>query len=128
MVRGEVWWAATPGGDRPVLVLTRDPLADRIGAVVVAACTRTVRGVMSELPLGPEDGMPTACVASFGKSAHASARCLSQPYHASIRDQNASGVRGPIQGARLRLMVTIQFHRPAGFSQDCLGPRCIVLA
>ena len=65
MVRGEVWWAATPGGDRPVLVLTRDPVADRIGAVVVAACTRTVRGLTSELPLGPEDGMPAACVATF---------------------------------------------------------------
>ena len=65
MVRGEVWWAATPGGDRPVLVLTRDPVADRIGAVVVAACTRTIRGVTSELPLGLEDGMPSACVAAF---------------------------------------------------------------
>src|SRR5437016_10810240 len=65
MVRGEVWWAATPGGDRPVLVLTRDPVADRVDAVVVAACTRTVRGLSSELPLGPEDGMPAACVATF---------------------------------------------------------------
>jgi len=65
MVRGEVWWAATPGGDRPVLVLTRDPVADRAGAVVVAACTRTVRGLVSELSLGPEDGLPEQCVASF---------------------------------------------------------------
>jgi mRNA interferase MazF len=65
VVRGEVWWAATPGGDRPVLVLTRDPVADRIGAVVVAACTRTVRGLISELPLGPDDGLPEPCVASF---------------------------------------------------------------
>jgi mRNA interferase MazF len=64
MMRGEVWWASTPGGDRPVLVLTRDPVADRIDAVVVAACTRTVRGLTSELPLGAEDGMPAACVAS----------------------------------------------------------------
>jgi mRNA-degrading endonuclease toxin of MazEF toxin-antitoxin module len=30
-----------PGGDRAFLVLTRDPVADRIGAVVVAALTRT---------------------------------------------------------------------------------------
>ncbi len=48
-----------------MLVLTRDPVADRIGAVVVAACTRTVRGVRSELALGPDDGMPEACVANF---------------------------------------------------------------
>lgn len=48
-----------------MLVLTRDPVADRIGAVTVAACTRTVRGLLSELPLGPSDGMPEPCVASF---------------------------------------------------------------
>jgi mRNA interferase MazF len=48
-----------------VLVLTRDPVADRIGAVVVAACTRTVRGLLSELALGPTDGMPEPCVATF---------------------------------------------------------------
>ena len=65
VVRGEIWWASAPGGDRPVLGLTRDPVADRIGAVVVAACTRTIRGLHSELALGPEDGMPEACVASF---------------------------------------------------------------
>jgi mRNA interferase MazF len=65
VVRGEVWWASTPGGDRPVVVLTRDPVADRIGAVVVAACTRTIRGLQSELRLGRADGMPAECVASF---------------------------------------------------------------
>ena len=65
MVRGEIWWAATPGGDRPVVVMTRDPVADRIGAVVVAPCTRTIRGLQSELPLGPADGMPEPCVANF---------------------------------------------------------------
>jgi mRNA interferase MazF len=65
VVRGEVWWATAPGGDRPVLVLTRDPVADRIGAVVVVVCTRTIRGLMSELPLGVEDGLPEACVAAF---------------------------------------------------------------
>ena len=65
VVRGEIWWASAPGGDRPVLVLTRDPVADRIAAVVVVACTRTVRGLTSELPLGPEDGLPEPCVAAF---------------------------------------------------------------
>jgi mRNA interferase MazF len=66
MQRGEIWFAATPGGDRPVLVLTRDPVADRIGSVVVAALTRTRRGLVSELVLMPtEDGVPTECVVNF---------------------------------------------------------------
>jgi mRNA interferase MazF len=66
MQRGEVWFAETPGGDRPVLVLTRDPVADRIGAVVVAVLTRTERGLVSELRLTPDqDGVPTDCVVNF---------------------------------------------------------------
>ena len=65
MQRGEIWFAATPGGDRPVLVLTRDPVADHIGAVVVAALTRTRRGLVSELPLTTADGVPTDSVVNF---------------------------------------------------------------
>ncbi|HTE85167.1 MAG TPA: type II toxin-antitoxin system PemK/MazF family toxin [Dehalococcoidia bacterium] len=66
MRRGEVWFAATPGGDRPVLVLTRDPVADRIQSVVVAALTRTKRGLISELNLtAARDGVPTDCVVNF---------------------------------------------------------------
>ena len=66
MERGEIWFAATPGGDRPVLVLTRDPIADRIDTVVVAALTRTRRGLVSELLLTPDlDGVPTECVVNF---------------------------------------------------------------
>ena len=66
MQRGEVWFTATPGGDRPVLVLTRDPVADRIGSVVVAAITRSVRGLVSELQLTAiEDGVPSDCVVNF---------------------------------------------------------------
>ncbi len=65
MQRGDIWFAATPGGDRPVLVLTRDPVADRIGAVVVAALTRTRRGLVSELALTRADGVPTDSVVNF---------------------------------------------------------------
>jgi len=66
MQRGEIWFAATPGGGRPVLILTRDPVAARIGSVVVAALTRTRRDLVSELELTPErDGVPTACVVNF---------------------------------------------------------------
>lgn len=65
MQRGEIWFTATPGGDRPVLVLTRDPVASRIGSVVVAALTRTRRGVVSELELTTADGVPTDSVVNF---------------------------------------------------------------
>ena len=66
MQRGEIWFAATPGGDRPVLVLTRDPVADRIASVVVAVLTRTVRGLVSELELTvADDGVPSDCVVNF---------------------------------------------------------------
>ena len=66
MKRGEIWFAATPGGDRPVLVLTRDPVANRIAAVVIAALSRTERGLVSELRLTKKvDGVPTDCVVNF---------------------------------------------------------------
>lgn len=49
-----------------MLVLTRDPVADRIDRVVVAALTRTRRGLMSELVLtAADDGVPSDCVVSF---------------------------------------------------------------
>lgn len=66
MRRGEIWFAETPGGARPVLILTRDPVAGRIQAIVVAALTRTRRDLVSELVLTPgEDGVPTDCVVNF---------------------------------------------------------------
>ena len=66
MRRGEIWFADTgSAGDRPVLVLTRDPVADRIGAIVVAHLTTTIRGVSSELRLGLADGLRRDCVVCF---------------------------------------------------------------
>ena len=65
MQRGEIWFAETPNGDRPVLVLTRDPVAARIGGVVAAELTRTIRGVASELPLTVEDGVLVESVVNF---------------------------------------------------------------
>lgn len=63
--RGDVWFAATPSGDRPVLVLTRDPVASIIERVVVAELRSTARQVESELALGPGDGLPGDCVVTF---------------------------------------------------------------
>ncbi|WP_419846532.1 type II toxin-antitoxin system PemK/MazF family toxin [Candidatus Poriferisocius sp.] len=65
MQRGEIWFAETPNGDRPVLVLTRDPVAARIGSVVAAGLTRSIRGLPSELPLSVDDGVPVESVVNF---------------------------------------------------------------
>lgn len=49
-----------------MLVLTRDPVADRIQSVVVAALTRTRRHLVSELELtAVADGVPSDCVVNF---------------------------------------------------------------
>ncbi len=49
-----------------MLVLTRDPVADRISSLVVAALTRTRRVLVSELVLtASDDGVPTDCVVNF---------------------------------------------------------------
>ena len=66
MNNGEIWFADLPSGNRPVLILTRDPVAERIGSVVVAAISRTRRGLVSELELTKKnDNVPTDCVVSF---------------------------------------------------------------
>ena len=49
-----------------MLVLTRDPVADRIQSVVVAALTRTKRDLVSELELNVlADEVPSDCVVNF---------------------------------------------------------------
>jgi mRNA interferase MazF len=64
--RADVWWADVPGDAvRPVVVVTRERFVDRLNAVLVAPVTTTVRDIPTELPLGPEDGMPRPCAANF---------------------------------------------------------------
>jgi mRNA interferase MazF len=36
-----------------------------LNAVLVAPATRTIRGIATQVRLGPEDGMPTECALSF---------------------------------------------------------------
>jgi len=63
MRRGEVWWATLPdpAGTRPVVLLSRDRAIEVRNAVIVAAVSRTVRGIPTEVPLGKKDGMPRKC-------------------------------------------------------------------
>jgi len=61
-----VWWGDLEGiGRRPFLVMTRSAAIPVLFNVLAAPITRTVRNLPTELPLGPDDGMPRHCVASF---------------------------------------------------------------
>jgi mRNA interferase MazF len=67
MRRGEVWWAelADPAGRRPVVLLSRDEAYAIRELVTVAAVTKRVRGIPSEVPLDRSDGLSRACAANL---------------------------------------------------------------
>ena len=62
--RGEVWLADVDKA-RPVVVLTRDPMGRLLNSVIVAPVTSTIRGVSTEVPVGPADGVRQASVANL---------------------------------------------------------------
>lgn len=59
MRRGEIWMFrfAPPDKQRPVLLLTRTDMIPVLNTVTVAPLTRTIRGVASEVVVGPEVGI-----------------------------------------------------------------------
>ena len=61
VARGDIVWTdlGPPAGRRPVCVLTRDAAIDVLTTVTCAPVTRTVRGIRSEVEVGPEEGLPT---------------------------------------------------------------------
>ena len=63
--QGDVWWAETESKRRPVLVLTRSEAIPVLTRLIVAPVTSSVRGIPTEVLLGPEEGLPRACAASF---------------------------------------------------------------
>jgi mRNA interferase MazF len=60
VARSEIYWAdlGPPAGRRPVCVLTRDAAIGVLVSVTCAPITRTVRGIRSEVEVGPEQGLP----------------------------------------------------------------------
>ena len=54
--RGEVWWCEMAEiGRRPVVVLSRDAVIPRHRRTLIAPCTTTIRGLVSEVVLEPGD-------------------------------------------------------------------------
>ena len=44
--------------DRPILILTRNEVIDRLNEIIVVPLTRTIRGLSTEVVLTTDDGMP----------------------------------------------------------------------
>lgn len=67
MKRGEVYWYrfARPDKKRPILVLTRTLLLGHLATVTVAAVTRTIREVASEVVLDEQHGLPARCAVNL---------------------------------------------------------------
>lgn len=63
--QGEIWWAEAQDKRRPVLVVTRSEAIPVLDWVLVAPVSRTVRGIPTEVPLGPDQGLAVECAASF---------------------------------------------------------------
>lgn len=66
MRRGQIYYARLPPpvGRRPVLLVTRSVAIPVRSAVTVAPITRTIRGIASEVPLGPGHGLRAPSVAN----------------------------------------------------------------
>ena len=58
-------WVVIGAKRRPVVLLTRDVVIRRLGTILVAPCTTTVRDIPSEVPLGTGDGLPRDCVVNL---------------------------------------------------------------
>jgi mRNA interferase MazF len=54
-----------PDKKRPVLILTRQDMIGRLETVTVAPITSTIRGVPSEVVVGPESGLKQASVVNL---------------------------------------------------------------
>ena len=81
MKRGDVWWAKLPApiGRRPVVLLSRNSAYAVRDSVTVAPVTRTVYGIPVEVPLGPEEGLPKACVVNLDSVLTIPKRTLERP-------------------------------------------------
>lgn len=61
---GQVWWADLDT-IRPVVILTRSPIAAHLHRVLVAPVTTTVRNIPTEVPLGTAEGLRDGSVANL---------------------------------------------------------------
>jgi mRNA interferase MazF len=98
MKRGEIWWARLPepAGRRPVVLVSRDAAYAVRASVTVVEVSTTVRGIASEVTLGPSDGMPRKCVANADNIVTIPKRWLEAPL-ASLRPDKLEALEAAIR-------------------------------
>lgn len=66
MKRGEIYWVDFPApvGRRPAVLVSREESYSVRSRCIVVPLTRTVRGIPTEVRLGPADGLSKAGVAN----------------------------------------------------------------
>ncbi len=66
MKRGEIYWVdfPSPVGRRPAVLVSREESYSVRSRCIVVPLTRTVRGIPTEVRLGPADGLSKAGVAN----------------------------------------------------------------
>ncbi len=81
MRRGEIWWAdlPVPAGRRPVVLLSRNEAYAVRELVTIAPITTRVRRIPTEVPLGPAEGLPKACVVNLDTITTIPRRALTEP-------------------------------------------------
>jgi len=62
--RGDVWLASLDKV-RPIVVLSRDPMGLVLNAVISAPVTSTIRGLSTEVRIGPADGVRLSSVVNL---------------------------------------------------------------
>lgn len=65
--RGEIWLYhfTRPDKKRPVLILTRDSAIPYLSEVTIAPITSVIRGIPTEVSVGPEEGLKGPSVVNF---------------------------------------------------------------
>jgi mRNA interferase MazF len=81
VIRGEVrqYQFERPDKRRPVVVLTRSSALRFLPRATIAPITSSIRGIASEVVLGPEDGMRDLCVVSLDNLQTVPTRGLGPP-------------------------------------------------
>jgi mRNA interferase MazF len=85
MRRSKIRWYKfhPPDKNRPVLILSRNPVIEYLGEVTIAPVTTTIRDIPSEVLLTKADGLPRECVVNCDHL-HSWMRLLTQKPHQLI--------------------------------------------